>query len=355
MQRDAIVYVVPVTNEEIEQQHERAQQVSRDYLARLNASDAKHKSDVDTGDDAADATPATAVEADGPEATKPDVSTALAAEPEEDGDSWLDRSRKQRSADESAAEDDGAAEGLTAHELGEEYDRLHMMLNKIRHETDYLHSRGFNRNDAKVQRLMLEDITKKTFSVEKEVEQFAAKVENGNEDAEPDLQNLRSTLEEQKKFNQELYDQAEQKRVLTGTDIKDLTNSQTLEDFFKSATKRYVPPGRLSAFKIVAQSRLDGVLLEEPPKNVHKNSQWELTYAIEEIENASDVENMYAAMLKRTHSASLFSMESQELRRYFDGDFFQQLMKLSRKGKKWREQRDKEDEGKEPVIFEPKN
>ena len=354
------MFVVPVKAEDIERQHERAQKASRDYLKRLNSEDNVNVNIEELGpediEDMDISSPTSEPHAAATIATQGNISEKATPQSEESA-SWLNKSNEAGVPTASESNEQSTSD---PEELSEEMEDLERRLRRITQETDHLHSTGIGYNNTKVQKMMLEDIAKQTFKLEKDIEELVEISSKGDgadtgANSTAGLEGLQARFTEQKKVNDELFELAEQQRLFEGSEIKDLTNSKTLEEIFKSAAERYTVPDRLSAFKIVAQSRLNGTLLDAPPTNIDKHSKWELTYAIEELDDQKGVETTYVNMLKKSDNASIMSMDSRELRYYFNGSFFQQLMKLSRKGKAWREARDKEDEGRDVVVFEPKN
>ena len=108
----------------------------------------------------------------------------------------------------------------------------------------------------------------------------------------------------------------------------------------------------MAAFKVKVQSRIDGEIITTPPTEITKDSDWEVTYQIEAVQD--DINTLYTNMLKRQDEAAMNKWESKKLREFYESGFFQQLMAVSKNSKRWRKERDRLDEGKEIVVFEPK-
>jgi hypothetical protein len=141
-----------------------------------------------------------------------------------------------------------------------------------------------------------------------------------------------------------------------GTNINEMPGAQTLESALRaSSTESYAIPTRFSAFRIKAQSSIDGAITRDPPK-VRKHTDWQLTYTIDDYEEDSQTRAMFASMLKKQDSAPMGNWAEKKLRDYYDSAFFQTLMQISQRGALWRQERDRLDResGRETVVFEPK-
>jgi hypothetical protein len=358
-----LVFVVPVKAEEIEQQHENSQRVSREYLARLNKSGEKDDDldETEAEELLAEASNNKAAESSIDEVGETTESSAAAEKTNEEAtsslqeDSWLNVSKQTNvEGQENSADGESKAE-----EIGDELSRLTRIAGQIAMETNFLSLEGVKAPHYKVHKLMLQDIARKTFAWEQDVEKLGhlirSDVEGTTEQDKKDLEDLTARLEEQKEVNEELFSKAEESDVLTGVEIKDLTNSQTLEEVLRASVKRYDVPERIAAFKVKVQSRMDSEIISEPPTNITEDSDWEVTYQIEAIEGMSDVHMLYTKMLKRQDEAAMNKWESKKLREFYEGGFFQQLMSVSKQSRRWRKERDRLDEGREIVVFEPKN
>jgi hypothetical protein len=205
---------------------------------------------------------------------------------------------------------------------------------------------------------MLKDIARKTFAWEKDIQKLDILIRSNiggtSEQDRKDLAGLVEQLEEQKKVNDELYAKAEDTSVITGREIKDFTNAQTLEEVLKASVKRYDMPSRMAAFKVKVQSRIDGEIITNPPTKINKDSDWDVTYTIEGVENTNDINALYTKILKRQDEAAMNKWHSKKLREFYEGGFFKNLMSVSKQSRQWRKERDRLDEGRKVVVFEPK-
>jgi hypothetical protein len=338
------VYVVPVTEDEINEQHENSQRQSREYLARLNKPD-KNTDDADDGEEELLS-----------EVEKADF--ADDAKPQLDEDSWLSGASSDSASLSHKNEPDISTEELVGIDsVRDEMSRLFEVATKINMETDVLQKQSGSPKAPQVRKMMLSDIANKTFRFGKDVDRVAAMLKQCDRESiaseEFDVERLRKILDQQLKTNEKLYAQASKNNVLTGTEIKDMTNAQTLEAVLRTTSERYTAPARLAAFRVRAQSTIDGDITAEPPK-VTQDTDWELTYTVTDYENGEEARQMYIAMLRKQGEAAMKNWESKRLREYYEGGFFQQLMRISRQGKSWRMERDRLDRDREVVVFEPR-
>ena len=109
----------------------------------------------------------------------------------------------------------------------------------------------------------------------------------------------------------------------------------------------------LYGFTITLRNRINGVVIDTPPI-LKRGDQWEVEYVVDDIEDEDRARSLFAAMLKRKANAMKTELSEIERRKYHEGTFFRTLVKVSQKGKLWREKQDELDQEREAVVFEPR-
>jgi uncharacterized protein YeaO (DUF488 family) len=325
-----------------------SQQQSNEYLARLN----KTNNNPEEVDDAEEELLAEAVDQDAKAAAQTPASGGA--------DSWLSTSSSDTAEAERLSEQAIATEDATdIDSLRDDISNLFTVAATISVETDVLQTQSDeNPKSTKVRKMMLTDIANKTFRFGRDVEKLASTlkqyISEANATDEQDLKRLRKIVDDQTKVNEALFAHAETHNILTGSELKNLTSAQTLEEALRASTQRYTAPPRLAAFRILAQSRIDGELTASPPQKITRDSDWQLTYVLEDYNDVDAAQRLFVGMLKKADEAAMRNWGGKRLREYYEGGFFQQLMRISRDGGKWRRERERLDRERQTVVFEPR-
>lgn len=369
-----MVYVIPATHEEIDQQYINARQRANEYLARLDQFEDESKKDdeseeslpIDEKDlDAAEETGSErllAADAELVEEVPAKDVEARAADHYEGLESAEVRKIDAEAEDEAEAiSSDGEGTEATVETAHEELSRLRDILSLIKKDGDYLWHQYNQDNTVKIQPLLVEDIMRKTELLEREYEALAIMVKPvrgyGSRKLHSEVKDLGLRVAHRHEANEKLLRKAEEGEE-EGMQLKDMENARTLEEALKdrSVQRDYAPPERMVAFRVLVQNRVDGEVLgrDESPTNINRLSQWEITHRIEEVTDAHFAQKGWSQMLKTMTTSSMTGWEAKRVRDYYEGSFFQELMSVSRRGKRWRKARDAADKKRGTVVFEPK-
>ncbi|KIW09434.1 uncharacterized protein PV09_00319 [Verruconis gallopava] len=349
--KSIIVFVVPVKEEEIDRERENAHRQSREYLERLNQSQGS-KDDAVVEKEEVELLERLLSESSESAVTEADAAVTT--------DDFSNQSENSATALEKGDDQSSIESLLDSEAIHDEVSRLLAIASKIRMETDVLQREG-NTSTPRFQhihKIMIADIIKKTYNFKRDVAKLAECLKRrgdmSNASYEAELMDLQRLVIEQSEINTRLFNDAERQGVVTDKELKNLSNVQTLEAALKAAAKHYTLPPRYAAFKIRAQSTIDGEITEEPPKNVGKDTAWELTYTIEDLNEGEDGDAMYLSMLQKKDSAVMATWESRRIQEYYESGFFKELMSLSEQGQMWRKERDRLDEEQKVIVFEPR-
>lgn len=135
--------------------------------------------------------------------------------------------------------------------------------------------------------------------------------------------------------------------------LRDVTK-RTLEDCQSLRLSHYDASSPILALALTVRNKVNGRYISGPP-DVNRDDEWDIEYAIQEMEDHALAWSRYDACVARRDNASAFGKDDPEAdEKWYQGRFMQELAEWSRRGALWRLEQDEIDRGLgRKEVFEP--